>query len=97
MPISEVRTQIYLEERQHDALKRAAQERSVSMAQVVREAVAAYLVDEGASEPDPFRDDDVYCADPAWSLVEVAEAIGGSEEGADASRLDEELYGSVEA
>lgn len=66
------------------------------MAQVVREAVAAYLVDERAGGPDPFRNDDVYCADPAWRLVDVAEAIDGSEEGADASRLDEELYGSIE-
>lgn len=97
MPISEVRTQIYLEERQHDALKRAAKERSVSMAQVVREAVAAYLVDERAGGPDPFRNDDVYCADPAWGLLDMAGAIGGSQEGADASRLDEDLYGDVEA
>lgn len=96
MPISEVRTQIYLEEEQHKALKRAAEARSVSMAQVVREAVAAYVVDEGAEGPDPLRDDAAYLADAAWDLLDAAEAIGGSEEGADASRLEEELYGPVE-
>ena len=95
MPVSEVRTQIYLQEEQHEALKRAAEARSVSMAQVVREAVAAYVGSEGAASPDPLRDEAVYLADSAWGLLDIAESIGGSEEGADVSRLDEELYGPV--
>lgn len=96
MPVSEVRTQIYLEEEQHRALKRAAEARRVSMAQVVREAVAAYIVDDRAVQPDPLRDEAAYLTDAAWDILEVAQPIGGSEEGADASRLDDELYGPVE-
>jgi Ribbon-helix-helix protein, copG family len=96
MPVSEVRTQIYLEEQQHQALKRAAAARSVSMAQVVREAVAAYVASETGAGPDPQRDEATYLADAAWGLPEAAEAIGGSEDGADASRLEEDLYGPVE-
>ena len=94
MAVSEVRTQIYLDHEQHEALKRAAKDRSVSMAQVVREAVAVYLGEEGSSGVLP--DQDAYFADPAWRLVETAERIGGSEEPDGASRLEEELYGPVE-
>jgi Ribbon-helix-helix protein, copG family len=96
MPVSEVRTQIYLEEEQHRALKRAAAARSVSMAQVVREAVAAYVASETDAGPDPRRDDRAYLADAAWDLLAAGESLGGSEEGADASRLEEELYGPAE-
>ncbi len=94
MAISEVRTQIYLEREQHDALKQAAERREVSMAQVVREAVARYLVEEeglgGGLDPE------TYLADPAWTLPEVAEGIGGSGSPDGASRLEEDLYGPVE-
>ena len=43
MALSEIRTQIYLERAQHTALKKEAERRSVSMAQLVREAVEAQL------------------------------------------------------
>ncbi|MCP3960228.1 MAG: ribbon-helix-helix protein, CopG family [bacterium] len=95
MAVSEVRTQIYLDHEQHEALKRAAKDRSVSMAQVVREAVAVYLTEEiplvAGSESD-----DAYLADPAWQLLEVAEEIGGSGCSDGASRLEDELYGPIE-
>lgn len=94
MPVSEVRTQIYLDREQHEALKRAAKKRSISMAQVVREAVAVYLTDAPPSSPS--ADDAAYVADPAWRLLEAAEEIGGSGRRDGASRLEEELYGPVE-
>ena len=97
MPISEVRTQIYLEQKQHETLKERAKERSVSMAQVVREAVAVYLVEDHGDPSHPRIDEDNYLADSAWSLLETAEAIGGSEPSADASRLEEELYGPAKS
>ena len=93
MAVSEVRTQIYLDHEQHEALKRAAKERSISMAQVVREAVAVYLADEAASG---VTDDDAYLDDPAWRLLESAEQIGGSGSSDGASRLEEKLYGPAE-
>jgi hypothetical protein len=96
MALSEVRTQIYLERRQHQALKRAAKKRSVTMAQVVREAVATYLAEEPEPERDPRRAEQAYLADPIWKLPEIAAAIGGSGKGADASHLEDELYGPVE-
>jgi hypothetical protein len=95
MALTEVRTQIYLERRQHQALKRAARKRCVTMAQVVREAVADYLAAEPGPERDPRRDERAYLADPIWSLPEIAESIGGSGDSADASRLEDELYGPV--
>jgi hypothetical protein len=96
MALTEVRTQIYLERRQHQALKRAAKRRSVTMAQVVREAVATYLAEEQEVKTDPRRDGKAYLADPLWKLPEIAEAIGGSVAGADASHLKDELYGPVQ-
>jgi hypothetical protein len=95
MALSEVRTQIYLERWQHQALKRAAKRRAVTMAQVVREAVASYLADEPEPERDPRDNRQTYLADPLWKLPEIAETIGGSGEHAEASRLEEELYGPV--
>ena len=97
MAVSEVRTQIYLDRRQHEALKRAAKERAISMAQVVREAVAKYLFDQTPADPDPLSGEDAYRADPAWEFLERAQEIGGSGTSEDASRLEEELYGSIVA
>ena len=64
------------------------------MAQVVREAVAVYLADGPSSGV--LADDHAYLEDPAWRLFETAEQIGGSGEPADASRLEEELYGPIQ-
>ena len=93
MAVSEKRTQIYLEKSQHDELKKAASRRRISMAQVVREAVTGYLASERPAAGDPLRQDELYEADSAWRLLDAADEIGGSEPGADASKLDDELYG----
>lgn len=93
MGVSEVRTQIYLTREQHRELKRAAERSSVSMAQVIREAVAEFL----ARHPGRGPDEGSGHGDPAWQLLDAAEEIGGSGlADADASRVDEELYGPVE-
>lgn len=91
MSLSEVRTQIYLERRQHEALKRMAARRSVSMAQVVREAIARFL-----GEPTPGGNSPPCDQDPAWSLLDTAREIGGSGSAQSAERLEEELYGPAE-
>ena len=90
MAVSEIRTQIYLERRQHEALKRVAARRSVSMAAVVREAIAAYL-DESSrrSRPADRRD-------PAWTLMERVGEIGGSGHRDGSLRVEEDLYGPIE-
>lgn len=89
MAFSEVRTQIYLERSQHEALKRVATRRSVSMAQVVREAIALYLGKRDARKrPADQRD-------PAWSLIEAAREIGGSGCSDGAARVEEDLYGPI--
>lgn len=90
MAVSEVRTQIYLERSQHEALKRLATRRAVSMAQVVREAITTYLASPGENRRPADR------SDPAWTLLEAVHGIGGSGGGEVASRADEELYGPIE-
>lgn len=91
MRVSEVRTQIYLSREQHRDLKRAAERRSASMAEVIREALADFLERQEAVVSIPGDR-----TDPAWALAELADRIGGSgDSDADASRLDEELYGPV--
>ncbi len=91
MAVAEVRTQIYLRQSQHEALKRVATTRSVSMAQIVREAIARYLGElSGPADTTTGRQD------PAWSLLDVAGEIGGSGTKDGAERLEEELYGPVE-
>jgi predicted transcriptional regulator len=90
MGVSEVRTQIYLPREQHRALKRAAERHSVSMARLIRDAVADYL------ERDPEPASGLDRRDAALTLIERAERIGGSGlPDADAGRLEEELYGPV--
>jgi hypothetical protein len=91
MAVAEVRTQISLNQSQHEALKRMATRRSVSMAQIVREAIARYLV-----EPSRTADTTTERQDAAWSLLDVAHEIGGSGTKDGAERLEEELYGPVE-
>lgn len=96
MAISEKRTQIYLKNEQHEKLKEAASDRRISMAQVVREAVTEYLGVGAERRADPLQNDALYEADPAWSLLDAADEIGGSETGADATKLEDELYGPAE-
>lgn len=91
MAVAEVRTQIYLNQSQHEALKRMATRRSVSMAQIVREAIARYL-----GEPSGADGTTAESQDPAWSLLDVAHEIGGSGTTDGAERLEEELYGPAE-
>jgi hypothetical protein len=76
MSTYDIRTQIYLEQTQHEALKRMAAEKSVSMAQLIREAVAAYLVQE-ENEPEEF-DLESYLNDPLWQILEIADEFEGS-------------------
>jgi hypothetical protein len=71
----EVRTQIYLEKSQHEALKQKAAEKSTSMAQIIREAVAVYLAQ---SEEDDDFDWEAYKNDPIWKIREIAEELGPS-------------------
>jgi len=55
------RTQIYLPEELYEKVRRISYEQRKSMAQVVREAVAAYVVEKQASAPAPTaanRDED---------------------------------------
>ncbi len=91
MAVSEVRTQIYLKQSQHEALKRVAARRSVSMAHVVREAITRYLGEPAGRDREATRRQD-----PAWSLLETAREIGGSGRTDGAERLEEELYGPIE-
>lgn len=73
MSTYEIRTQIYLEQAQHEALKQLAAEKSVSMAQLIREAVAAYIVQEQGD-----FDLEAYMDDPLWQIPDIAEELGPS-------------------
>jgi hypothetical protein len=72
----EVRTQIYLEQEQHEALKQLASEKAVSMAQLIRDAVAAYIVQE-KGEQEEF-DLEAYLNDPLWQIPGLADELGPS-------------------
>ena len=85
--LSEVRTQIYLPREQHRSLQRVARARETSMAQVVRDALEAYLDDPGDRREgvdESVRDD------PIWTLTERARDFGDD---GSARRHDEILYG----
>jgi len=89
--LSEARTQIYLPREQHRALQRVARERDTSMAQVVREAVDAYLAHlEGPAG----LDDEAFRSDPIWSLADRARDFG---QDATARDHDTFLYGPDES
>jgi hypothetical protein len=77
MSTYDIRTQIYLAQAQHEALKRMAAEKSVSMAQLIREAVAAYIAQEKNDQEEEF-DLEAYLNDPIWKIPEIAEELGGS-------------------
>ena len=53
-----IRTQIYLPERLYEEVRRISYEQRKSMAQVVREAVAAYIVEKRATAPAPASEDE---------------------------------------
>lgn len=53
---SEVRTQIYLPRRLHQALRRAARRRGVSMAQLLREAAEEAVRRARPADEDPLAD-----------------------------------------
>ena len=86
----EVRTQIYLERSQHEALKRKAAAKSTSMAQIIREAVAVYLAQ--ADTDDDF-DWEAYKNDPLWKIREIAEELGPSGIPDGSINHDHYLYG----
>lgn len=92
MAVSEIRTQIYLEREQHEALKREAKRRGVSMAQVVREAVSAYLVESPGAQG---MSDEEYLADPIWDLPIGSEEFEGFGRSDAAENHDEILYGPL--
>ncbi|MFQ5614276.1 MAG: CopG family transcriptional regulator [Anaerolineae bacterium] len=71
-----VRTQIYLSDDQHRALKARAEAEGRSMATLIREAVAAYLAKPG-SDADDF-DRVAYLNDPIWGIVEAVDKLGDS-------------------
>lgn len=95
MSISEKRTQIYLTQEQHEELQKAAAERSVSMAHVVREAVATYLAEpSGVAELPRGLDAEAYLADSAWRIPEVGESFEDADWPDDAAENhDTYLYG----
>lgn len=89
--LSEARTQIYLPREQHRALQRVARERETSMAQVVREAVDAYLAQlagPAALDEESFRND------PIWSLPDRARDFGRDDAASDHDTI---LYGPTES
>jgi hypothetical protein len=83
MALTEKRTQVYLTHAQHAALLRAARTRNVSLAEVVREAVDAYLTRKPARE----RGDD-----PLADLIGFVNGPGDLSE-----RHDDYLYGPLES
>lgn len=87
--VSEVRTQIYLTREKHQALRRVARAREISMAHLVREAVDSYLAEhDGGSDLHGKGD----TTDPIWSLPERAVDFGHEDASRDHDAL---LYGDI--
>ncbi len=86
----EVRTQIYLEKAQHEALKRKAAEKSTSMASLIREAVAIYLTQADA---DDGFDWESYKNASIWKIRGIAEGLGPSGISDGSINHDHYLYG----
>ena len=82
----EKRTQIYLAGQQHGALKRIAHQRGVSLAQIVREALTAYM----AAETQPAWHRATGSMDPLGDLIGCAEGDGDL-----AAHHDDYLYGKA--
>ena len=89
----DIRTQIYLAKEQHEALKQKATEKSVSMAHLIREAVATYLVQLDKEETEV--DSQTYLNDPIWQIPTIAQELGPSGFSDLAENHDEYLYGQV--
>jgi predicted DNA-binding protein len=84
-----VRTQIYLKKKQYEALKRLAEEESVSMAHLIWEAVAHYLTERG---DDIELDEEAYRNDPLWKIPQIARQIGPSGIAGGSVNHDEVVY-----
>lgn len=83
MPVSEVRTQIYLPKQLYQRLKRVAERRKVSKAAVVRQALEQHLKEDRAASP--------WENDPIWNIV----GGGKSTKGDLSVRHDDYLYGPI--
>ncbi len=82
-----IRTQIYLSEEMYRELKEHSESQGSSIAQLIREAVAAYLARRSI-------DEEAYYDDPIWRLPEIGEQLVGSGLRDSAVNHDEYLYGS---
>lgn len=80
------RKQIYMAKEQEDQLKELAERRGVSESYLIREAVAAYLVDQEPLAVERAEDH------PLWELIGVADGADLPEDGA--LNHDSYLYGS---
>jgi hypothetical protein len=80
------RKQIYIAEAQEQALKELAEERGVAESYLIREAVAAYLVDQ--EEVSVERPED----HPLWGLVGIVDDPEAPADGA--LNHDRYLYGA---
>lgn len=89
--VSEVRTQIYFPRALHRELRRLALERDASMAELVREAVHAYLAQLAGPE---HLDSRAFRDDPIWSLPDRARDFGQDDAARDHDTL---LYGPDES
>lgn len=80
------RKQIYIAEEQEEQLQRLAEQRSVPVSLLIREAVAEYLVDQEAPRLERPEDN------PLWGIVGL---VGDPDAPTDAStNLDHYLYGA---
>ncbi len=82
-----IRTQIQLEEVQYKKLKEMSVEREVSMAHLIRESVAAYLVKINKPSPEELRQ-------RALGIIGIAQDIEGATDVAENhDHYLEEIYG----
>jgi len=91
----EIRTQIYLSREQHEALKLRAAERSVSMAQIIREAVSDYIFEN--QEDDEIFDLDLYLGDPVWQIPELIQGLSPTPITDGSINHDDYLYGPADS
>ena len=81
-----IRTQIYLSEEMYQELKEHSESEGSSIAQIIREALAAYMVEKEI-------DEEAYRNDPIWRLPEIGEKLGGTGLHDLAENHDDYLYG----
>jgi len=70
------RTQIYLTEEQHQHMQRLAEVQHKTMAQVIREAIEAYIIQQSSS------------GDPLWDIV----GLGASGVSDGSTQHDRDIY-----